>query len=238
MPLTTSFPIPSHRAPRFINLVPFRHLLVLLLFPPFFDPFFLIHSSRARPPLHLFFQFLPLALLTQASYADPTKRITEYVSRYSTLAQVVDLLHDHRLTGGVDPETCLYVCKRTTGTTISNFGLPFDANSTLSNVYSRVAEMLQNQGGYSKFRHLTFVPAYDGNVHIIVDKVEEPRVKTEMFPRPTLPKEATRPVAEKKEGMLVNLSNQVHIERVKQEMVVNEYPHPHRPSAYYPRMDE
>lgn len=98
--------------------------------------------------------------------------------------------------------------------------------------------MLQNQGGYSKFRHLTFVPAYDGNVHIIVDKVEEPRVKTEMFPRPTLPKEATRPVEEKKEGMLVNLSNQVHIERVKQEMVVNEYPHPHRPSAYYPRMDE
>jgi len=151
-----------------------------------------------------------------ASHANRSKRITAYVETYVKLSVVVDLLHDHRLTGGIDVETCRFVAKRTSGTTITD--AEFDQEATVSGVLSRLSHL---EG--KRIKHLTFVPSFDGHVHIIADFCHEPTANTLMYPRKTFVKRC-QPVGER-EGA-------VTLEATKRELCVNEYSHPPHPALF------
>ncbi|CAG9467256.1 unnamed protein product [Pedinophyceae sp. YPF-701] len=152
------------------------------------------------------------------SYASLSSRITEFVEVTATVADVVDLLHDHQIALGMDPSHMIVVCKRTSGTTITDVN--FSVTSTIEQM---VREVSAAEG--VRVKHLTFIAAQDGNVHVYCDYTKDRDEHTILFPRPVEPF-----VMEPKKGMLTAVMNKesrmVTLEHLKHQVCLQELRHP------------
>eukprot|EP00892_Ulva_mutabilis_P012258 jgi/Ulvmu1/9404/UM051_0032.1 len=92
------------------------------------------------------------------------KPICEAVEFTAPVTDVLDLLEDHGLTASIE-RTCAVIPKRDDGSTIP---VPLVTSYTIADVYSCVQTALK-----SAVRHLTFIPALDGCLHVIASPSSE-----------------------------------------------------------------
>ena len=190
----------------------FIPLSIFFLPPP-------LHTSSSRAPQVGLSE--PCAVIL-GSYAKPSATITEFVEITSTVADIVDLIQDHRIAVNLNASTLLVVCKRTTGTTI--IAANFSASSTIEHMLIELGK-IEN----IKIKHLTFMVAPDGNLHIYADHTSDKEEEFISFPRPVYQDELQRV------NMNAVLSRQqpgdkmtpmMSVGALKHEICLNELRHP------------